>query len=158
MDKKLTAFYSKGFRGRSNNNAVLARRRAEHAAMNQYKSRRLVKRDMRSQFIGQINAATRQFGMTYGQFIHGLALTNVALNRKMLAELAVNEPFSFEALTNEVKRSVVWQDRNRSRLTKQDYQRFVDDEGKKNRFFNFHVFLFFISSFLFFFFLLFLLL
>ena len=56
------------------------------------------KRDFRRLWIARINAAARLNGLTYGEFIHGLSLAGVELDRKMLADLAVNEPEHFAAL------------------------------------------------------------
>jgi large subunit ribosomal protein L20 len=63
-----------------------------------YRDRRVRKRDFRRLWIARINAAARLNGLTYGEFIHGLKLAGVELDRKMLADLAVNEPEHFAAL------------------------------------------------------------
>lgn len=78
----------------------------------------------------QINAASRQHGLSYNQFMSGLVQSNVLLNRKMLAELAVNEPYSFFALTDKIKLALgdSWRDTNRDRLTPEFYDRFVIDD------------------------------
>lgn len=70
--KDLVFKITKGYRGRVRNNWVLARRQAVRSLEYENVSRKLIKRDMRKQWIQQINAATRQFGTSYGQFIHGL--------------------------------------------------------------------------------------
>lgn len=66
----------------------------------QYADRKLVKRDMRALWIQRINAGTREHGLKYGDFIHGQKLANVALDRKILADLAVTEPFSFKKVVD----------------------------------------------------------
>ncbi len=68
-----------------------------------YRDRRTRKRDMRSLWIVRINAAARQHGLSYSQFIHLLHESHVDLDRKMLADLAVREPETFERIVNEVK-------------------------------------------------------
>jgi hypothetical protein len=71
-----------------------------------------------------------QHGIKYSQFVHSLGISNISLNRKMLAELAVNEPYSFAALTDQmkVKLGASWRDTNKDRLTSQYYDRFVIDD------------------------------
>jgi large subunit ribosomal protein L20 len=69
-----------------------------HALEYAYRDRRARKRDMRKLWIARINAATRSQGMPYNQFMHGLKLAGVNINRKMLAELAVRDSASFVEL------------------------------------------------------------
>jgi large subunit ribosomal protein L20 len=68
-----------------------------------YRDRKAKKRDFRSLWIQRINAAARQYGITYSQFMGKLAKQNVGLNRKVLADLAMNNPQAFEAIVNSVK-------------------------------------------------------
>jgi large subunit ribosomal protein L20 len=63
-----------------------------------YRDRRTRKRDLRNLWIARINAAARLNGITYSRLIHGLKQAKVALNRKMLADLAVNDPLAFAAV------------------------------------------------------------
>ncbi|TNK96597.1 50S ribosomal protein L20, partial [Mycoplasmopsis pullorum] len=63
-----------------------------------FRDRKQVKRDFRKLWIARINAATRAHGMSYSRFINGLKQANVTINRKMLSELAINEPKTFEML------------------------------------------------------------
>eukprot|EP00270_Netrium_digitus_P006186 TRINITY_DN1848_c0_g1_i2.p1 TRINITY_DN1848_c0_g1~~TRINITY_DN1848_c0_g1_i2.p1 ORF type:complete len:128 (+),score=39.41 TRINITY_DN1848_c0_g1_i2:169-552(+) len=91
---------AKGFRGRAKNCIRVARERVEKALQYSYRDRRNKKRDMRSLWITRINAATRQHGVRYGEFIFGLQQENVQLNRKVMAEVAVQEPHSFKALVD----------------------------------------------------------
>lgn len=67
-----------------------------------YRDRRLLKRDYRQLWIARINAATRLSNVTYSQFINGLKQKNIQLNRKMLADLAVNDPKTFDVLLHQV--------------------------------------------------------
>jgi large subunit ribosomal protein L20 len=68
-----------------------------------YVGRRLKKRDFRQLWIARINAACKMNGMNYSTFMHGLKLANVEINRKMLAELAVNDKAAFTQLTELAK-------------------------------------------------------
>ncbi|MBQ7518182.1 MAG: 50S ribosomal protein L20, partial [Bacteroidales bacterium] len=68
-----------------------------------YRDRKNKKRNFRSLWITRINAAARQHGMNYSQFMGRLAQQNVGLNRKVLADLAMNNPEAFEAIVNSVK-------------------------------------------------------
>ena len=68
-----------------------------------YRDRKTKKRNFRSLWITRINAAARQHGMNYSQFMGKLAQQNVGLNRKVLADLAMNNPKAFEAIVNSVK-------------------------------------------------------
>ncbi|NMB37711.1 MAG: 50S ribosomal protein L20 [Bacteroidales bacterium] len=68
-----------------------------------YRDRKTKKRNFRSLWIVRINAAARQHGMSYSQFMGKLAKQNVGLNRKVLADLAMNNPKAFEAIVNSVK-------------------------------------------------------
>ncbi len=68
-----------------------------------YVGRRLKKRDFRRLWIIRINAAAREHGLSYGQFMHGLKTAGVALDRKNLAELAVSEPAAFAHLVTQAK-------------------------------------------------------
>ena len=68
-----------------------------------YRDRKTKKRNFRSLWITRINAAARQHGLNYSQFMGKLAQQNVGLNRKVLADLAMNNPQAFEAIVNSVK-------------------------------------------------------
>jgi large subunit ribosomal protein L20 len=68
-----------------------------------YAHRRLKKRDFRSLWISRINAGVRQYGMSYSEFIGKLNTKGIAINRKVLADLAMNNPEAFEAIVNSVK-------------------------------------------------------
>ena len=76
----------------------------EKALQYAYRDRKAKKRDFRGLWIQQINAGTREHGIGYSEFISGLKDENIQLNRKMLADLAQNEPYSFKALVDTVKR------------------------------------------------------
>lgn len=95
---------AKGFRGRAKNTIRIARNRVEKALQYSYRDRKAKKRDFRGLWIQQINAGVREHGIGYGEFISGLKDENIQLNRKMLAEIAQTEPYSFKALVDTVKR------------------------------------------------------
>ena len=68
-----------------------------------FRDRRVRKREFRRLWIVRINAAVRERGIRYSEFINGLAKANIELDRKMLAEMAVNDPAAFDAVCEEVK-------------------------------------------------------
>ncbi len=94
---------AKGFRGRRKNTIRIAKQSVERGLQFAYRDRRVRKRNFRALWIQRINAAARQQGLTYGNFMHGLRLANIELDRKVLAELAVNEEKGFEALVEQAK-------------------------------------------------------
>eukprot|EP01120_Amphizonella_sp_Union-15-10_P009718 TRINITY_DN3747_c0_g1_i1.p1 TRINITY_DN3747_c0_g1~~TRINITY_DN3747_c0_g1_i1.p1 ORF type:complete len:199 (-),score=33.86 TRINITY_DN3747_c0_g1_i1:28-624(-) len=94
---------AKGFRGRAKNCIRIARPKVEKALKYAYRDRKVKKRIFRSNWIVQVNGALHQHGLKYSNFARGLVLCDIALNRKMLAEIAVNEPYSFYSLQKYVK-------------------------------------------------------
>ena len=80
-----------------------ARESMMHALRYSYRDRRARKRDMRSLWITRINAAARLYGMRYGDLIHGMALANVTVDRKVLADLAVADLAAFGAIAQTAK-------------------------------------------------------
>lgn len=89
---------AKGFRGSHSKLFRTANQQVMKALRNAYRDRRRRKRDFRRLWIARINAAARQHGMSYSQLIGNLKKADVQLNRKMLAELAVLDPASFEKI------------------------------------------------------------
>jgi len=77
-----------------------------HALVYTYRDRRRRKRDFRRLWITRINAGSRQHGLSYSRFIHGMKLADVRLDRKILADLAVHEPKAFEAVVDVAKQSL----------------------------------------------------
>ncbi len=96
--KKKILKAAKGFRGGRSKLYRTAKEAVEKAWANQYKGRKLRKRDFRKLWIQRINAAARMCGLNYSTFIYGLKKANVEINRKILAELAVNDFCAFEKL------------------------------------------------------------
>jgi len=77
-----------------------------HSQLYAYRDRRRRKRDFRRLWITRINAASRQHGMSYSKFMYGLKQADVQLDRKILADLAMNEPQAFEAVAEVVQQSL----------------------------------------------------
>ena len=94
---------AKGIFGSRGNVWTVAKNTVEKGLQYAYAHRQLKKRTFRSLWIMRINAAVRAQGMTYSQFIGKLNAKGIALNRKVLADLAMNEPKAFEAIVKAVK-------------------------------------------------------
>ncbi|WP_221792684.1 50S ribosomal protein L20 [Aquisediminimonas sediminicola] len=94
---------AKGYYGRRKNTIRIARQAVEKAGQYAYRDRKVKKRSFRGLWIQRINAAVRMEGLTYGVFMHGLKLANIELDRKVLADLAVNEAAAFSAIVAQAK-------------------------------------------------------
>ena len=94
---------AKGFRGGRSKLYRTAREAVERSLVYSYRDRKVRKREFRKLWIVRINAAARENGLSYSRFIDGLNKAQVALNRKMLAELAINDSASFAALATLAK-------------------------------------------------------
>tara|TARA_Y100001960_G_C14095524_1_gene550352 strand:+ start:194 stop:547 length:354 start_codon:yes stop_codon:yes gene_type:complete len=94
---------AKGYYGRRKNVFRVAKQAVDRARQYAYRDRRVRKRDFRSLWIQRINAAVRAHGMTYSQFIFGLSKTDFDLDRKILSEIAISEPQTFNEIVNAVK-------------------------------------------------------
>ncbi len=94
---------AKGYRGRNSTCFRIAIERVEKALQYAYRDRRVKKRSFRGLWIQRINAGVRQHGMVYSRFIDGLNKAGIALDRKILADLAVREPEAFAALVGQAK-------------------------------------------------------
>jgi large subunit ribosomal protein L20 len=103
--KKILAL-AKGYYGTKSKLYRSAKESVEKALKYAYTGRKLKKRDFRKLWIVRINAACRLNGMKYSQFIHGLKLAEIELDRKVLADLAVKQPESFAALAGQVKDAI----------------------------------------------------
>lgn len=97
---------SKGFRGRSSTCFRAAVERLEKSRQYAYRDRRSRRRDLRSLWIVRINAAVREHGLKYSQFIAGLSKARVVLDRKVLSELAVNDKAAFLGVVNKAKEAL----------------------------------------------------
>ena len=94
---------AKGYRGRAKNCFRVAIEKVEKALQYSYRDRKVRKRDFRGLWIQRINAAVREQGLIYSQFINGLKLANIGLDRKVLADLAVKEPNAFNQIVEKAK-------------------------------------------------------
>lgn len=94
---------AKGFYGKRKNVYTVAKNVLEKGLQYKYVGRKLKKREYRSLWIVRINAAVREEGMNYSVFMNKLAQKNIDLNRKVLADLAMNEPAVFKQLVAQVK-------------------------------------------------------
>jgi large subunit ribosomal protein L20 len=94
-----------GYRGGRGRLLRTAKETVDRALKFAYRDRRVRKRDFRSLWIMRINAAAREHGLSYSRFMDGLKKANVTLDRKSLAELAMNNPDAFAQLTQLVKQS-----------------------------------------------------
>lgn len=94
---------AKGFYGKRKNVYTVAKNVLEKGLGYQYSGRKIKKRDYRTLWIARINAAVREEGLSYSVFMHKLNQKGITLNRKVLADLAMNEPESFKKLIAEVK-------------------------------------------------------
>ena len=96
----------KGQYGRRKNTIRVARQAMEKAMQYAYRDRKAKKRDFRSLWIQRINAGVRTEGLTYSRFINGLAKSKIKLDRKVLAELAYNNPEVFKSIVKKVQSSL----------------------------------------------------
>ena len=94
---------AKGFYGKRKNVYTVAKNVMEKGLTYKYVGRKLKKREYRALWIARINAAVRAEGLTYSEFIHKLNQKGVGLDRKVLADLAMNEPETFKQLVDSVK-------------------------------------------------------
>ena len=94
---------AKGYFGRRKNVWTVAKNAVDKAMLYAYRDRRNKKRTFRALWIMRINAGARQHGMSYSQFMGKLKANNIDLNRKVLADLAMNDPKAFEAVIKNIK-------------------------------------------------------
>jgi large subunit ribosomal protein L20 len=94
---------AKGYFGRRKNVWTVAKNAVEKAMLYSYRDRRNKKRNFRSLWIARINAGARMHGMSYSQFMGKVKANDIELNRKVLADLAMNHPEAFKAVVDKVK-------------------------------------------------------
>ncbi len=94
---------AKGYFGRRKNVWTVAKNAVEKAMLYSYRDRRAKKRTFRALWITRINAGAREHGLSYSQFMGKVKANNIELNRKVLADLAMNDPEAFKAIVNKVK-------------------------------------------------------
>lgn len=95
--------FAKGYWGRKKNVWTVAKNQVEKGWTYAYRDRKNKKREFRKLWIQRINAAVRQYGMSYSAFIGKLHKSGIQLDRKVLADLAMHHPAAFEAVVNAVK-------------------------------------------------------
>ncbi|MBL7872694.1 MAG: 50S ribosomal protein L20 [Cyclobacteriaceae bacterium] len=94
---------AKGYFGRRKNVWTVAKNAVEKGLVYAYRDRKAKKRDFRTLWIARINAGARLHGMSYSEFMGKVKKTGIDLNRKVLADLAMNHPSAFEAVVNKLK-------------------------------------------------------
>ncbi|MDO8380967.1 MAG: 50S ribosomal protein L20 [Pseudomonadota bacterium] len=94
---------AKGFYGRRKNTIRAAKAAVDRAGQYAYRDRKVRKRNFRSLWIQRINAAARIEGLTYATFIHGLDLAGIEIDRKVLSDIAGNDPVAFKAIADKVR-------------------------------------------------------
>ena len=97
---------AKGYRGRRSRVYRVAKQAVMRAGQYAYRDRRNKKRVFRALWITRINAATREHGLTYSKFINGLKKAEIALDRKVLADMAVTDKPAFAAIVNQVNATI----------------------------------------------------
>ena len=94
---------AKGFYGRRKNTIRTAKPAVDKAMQYAFRDRKRKKRTFRALWIQRLNAAVRPFGLTYSRFIDGMAKSGITVDRKVLSDLAINEPVSFQLITEKAK-------------------------------------------------------
>ena len=97
---------AKGYRGARSKQYRVAKQSVMRALASSYAGRKQKKRQFRQLWIARINAAARMNGLSYSKMMHGLKVANIDINRKMLAELAVNDAAGFAALAEIAKKAI----------------------------------------------------
>lgn len=100
--KKVLAL-AKGFRGRRKNVFRIAKQAVMKAGQYAYRDRRAKKREFRRLWIARINAGSRALGLTYSKFIAGIKKASIEIDRKVLADMAVNDPAAFASIVEQAK-------------------------------------------------------
>ncbi|PYB77861.1 MULTISPECIES: 50S ribosomal protein L20 [Rhizobium] len=99
---------AKGFYGRRKNTIRAAKAAVDRSKAFAYRDRKVNKRNFRALWIQRINAAVREFGLTYGRFIDGLNKAGIEVDRKVLSDLAIHEPAAFAKLVEASKNALVY--------------------------------------------------
>ena len=101
--RKKVLKHAKGYFGRRKNVLTVAKNAVDKAMQYAYRDRKTKKRNFRSLWITRINAGARMHGMSYSQFMGRIHENNIKLNRKVLADLAMNHPDAFKAIVDKIK-------------------------------------------------------
>ena len=97
---------AKGFRGKRSSCHAIANEAVQHKWLHQYRARKQRKRDFRALWIVRINAAARQYGLSYSRLINGLKKAGIGMDRKVLADLAVHDIAAFGKVAEKAKASL----------------------------------------------------
>jgi large subunit ribosomal protein L20 len=103
---KKTLNAAKGFQGRRKNTIRAAKAAVDKSMQYAYRDRKNKKRTFRALWIQRINAAVREFGLTYSRFIDGLSRAGIEVDRKVLSQMAIDEPAGFKAIVEKAKASL----------------------------------------------------
>jgi large subunit ribosomal protein L20 len=95
---------AKGYFGRGKNVWTVAKNKVEKGLQYAYRDRKAKKREFRGLWIQRINAGAREYGMSYSEFMGKLTAAGIDLNRKVLADLAMNQPDAFKAIVDSLKK------------------------------------------------------
>ena len=104
--RRTTLDRASGYRGQRSRLYRKAKEQVTHSFVYNYRDRKVRKNEFRKLWIQRINAGCRAEGMTYNRFIQGLNLAGIEVNRKQLAELAVNDPAAFKAVVETAKKAL----------------------------------------------------
>ena len=96
---------AKGYRGRSKNVFRIAIEKVEKGLQYAYRDRRAKKRNFRGLWIQRINAGVREYGMSYSQFINGIKKAEIDIDRKILADIAKNNPTTFKFIVDKIRQT-----------------------------------------------------
>ena len=102
---KKTLKLAKGYYGRRKNTIRIAKQAVEKAMQYNYRDRKVRKRNFRALWIQRINAAVREHGSTYARFINGLTNLGIEVDRKILSDIAINDPAGFKALVDKAAKA-----------------------------------------------------
>lgn len=102
--KKKVFKQAKGYFGRRKNVWTVTKNAVEKGMQYAYRDRKAKKREFRALWIQRINAAVREYDLSYSQFMNGLKKANIDINRKVLADLAMNHPEAFKEVVGKVKK------------------------------------------------------
>jgi large subunit ribosomal protein L20 len=97
---------AKGYYGRRKNTIRVAKQAVEKAMQYQYRDRKVRKRNFRALWVQRINAAVREHGLTYSRFINGLTVAGIAIDRKVLSDLAIHDPIGFKAIVDQASKHI----------------------------------------------------
>ena len=104
--RRTTLDRASGYRGQRSRLYRKAKEQVTHSMVYNYRDRKVRKSEFRKLWISRINAGVRAEGMTYNRFIQGLTLAGIEVNRKQLAEMAVNDPTGFKAVVEIAKKAL----------------------------------------------------